>query len=71
MIDFDKTGLLTELGLLAREAEVMKRCPYNSIYAMIDIDLFKRYNTALGYEKADEKLRKLADLFRDLENSVD
>ena len=72
MIDFDKTGLLTYPGLLARETDIMKKSheDQDRIYALIDIDFFKRYNTHLGYEEADVKLRQLAALFRGLEESV-
>ena len=70
MIDFDKTGLLTYPGLLARETDIMKNEDQERIYALIDIDFFKRYNTHLGYEEADVKLRQLAALFRGLEESV-
>ena len=70
MIDYDKTGLLTYIGLLSREAEIKERCDA-SIYTLIDIDLFKRYNTDLGYAGADAKLIQLAELFRDLEKNVD
>ena len=33
----------------------------------MDIDLFKKYNTELGYEKADLKLIELAKLFKEME----
>ena len=72
MIDYDKTGLLTYLGLLAREAGITGRTgPANLFYALIDIDLFKKYNTELGYDGADAKLRQLAQEFKRLESEID
>ena len=55
----------------------MYKCIYDSnynfrnlpIFCLIDIDLFKSYNTHLGYEKADLKLIELAKLFKELEVS--
>lgn len=37
----------------------------------MDVDKFKTYNTHLGYELADKKLKELADLLRNLEKSVE
>ena len=37
---------------------------------LIDIDNFKKYNTCLGYEQADKKLKQLADMFRKLEETT-
>ena len=36
-------------------------------YALVDIDLFKNYNTHLGMDKADKKLIELANEFKKLE----
>ena len=58
LLDRDKTGLLTIDSLLAKEKDIMKRGKFyqKPIYALIDLDNFKTYNTHLGYESADKKL---------------
>ena len=45
------------------------KCVNIPIYVLLDIDKFKMYNTELGYEKADEKLRELSQLFLKLKQS--
>ena len=73
MLDRDKTNLLTYQAVLGREVEIMARYKQYTNYpiiCLIDIDLFKKYNTELGYEGADRKLRELADKFRKLEESA-
>ena len=49
MLDRDKTGLLTINALLGREWDIMSRVDqFNNnrpIYALMDIDKFKLYNT--------------------------
>ena len=63
ILDRDKTGLITYDALLALEAQIMAR--YDPllnknvpVYTLLDIDYFKQFNTNLGYEGADEMLRK-------------
>ena len=40
------------------------------IFCLLDIDKFKSYNNYLGYDKADKKLRQLAELFINLQKSA-
>ena len=65
LIDSDlKTGLMSHLALLAKEDEIIDRARKvrsYPLYALVDIDLFKKYNTHLGMDEADKKLRALAD----------
>ena len=72
-LDRDKTELKTYQSLLALEQSITSRVSGMAnwpIYGLLDIDFFKSYNTALGYEKADRKLRQIADLFKGLEKQA-
>ena len=73
MLDNDKTGLRTAMGMVSIEKEVLKRSQAEQsppIFALIDIDFFKAYNSVLGYDRADEKLIALADAFKELEKNA-
>ena len=63
----EKTGLYNNKffeTVFEMEAEKAKRKQQKLSMIMIDIDFFKKINDALGHIKADELLKKLADVIR-------
>ena len=72
-LDKGTIGLQTYQALEAIESEIMQRADdlgNSPIYAVLNVDEFQSYESHLGHEGAQNKLKELAELFKQLETSV-